>query len=191
MINLLPPDDKKQLIASRTNSLLLRYTILLGVIVAVLAVEIAGMSFIVDLGKSQNETVIQDNEAKTAGYAPTRQKAEAFRSNLATAKYILDKQVPYTNLIFSLARSLPSGTVIDTLAIDPATFGTPTTLIVKTTSYQKAIDVKTSLQNAKINDTTPLFMSVSFQSVAVSESAGNYPYTATYNITYAKAALAQ
>ena len=67
MINLLPPDDKKQLIASRTNSLLLRYTILLGVIVAVLAVEIAGMSFIVDLGKSQNETVIQDNEAKTAG----------------------------------------------------------------------------------------------------------------------------
>ncbi len=191
MINLLPPDDKKQLVASRTNSLLLRYSILLGVFVAVLAIEIVGMTFVVDLGKSQNEAVIQENEVKTAGYAATRQKAEAFRSNLATAKYILDKQVPYTTLIFALAGNLPAGAVIDTLSIDPAAFGTPTTLTVNTTSYQKAIDVKNSLQNAKVNDTTPLFTSVSFQSVTASESASNYPYTAVYNITYSKAALAQ
>lgn len=191
MINLLPPDDKKQLVASRTNSLLLRYSILLGVFVVVLAIEIVGMTFVVDLGKSQNEAVIQENEVKTAGYAATRQKAEAFRSNLATAKYILDKQVPYTTLIFALAGSLPAGAVIDTLSIDPAAFGTPTTLTVNTTSYQKAIDVKNSLQNAKVNDTTPLFTSVSFQSVTASESASNYPYTAVYNITYSKAALAQ
>lgn len=191
MINLLPPDDKKQLVASRTNSLLLRYSVLLGIFVAVLAVEIVGMTFVVDLGKSQNEAVIQENEAKTAGYAATRQKSEAFRSNLATAKYILDKQVPYTTLIFALAGSLPAGAVINTLSIDPATFGTSTTITVNTTSYQKAIDVKNSLQNAKVNNTTPLFTSVSFQSVAASESASNYPYTAVYNITYSKAALTQ
>lgn len=191
MINLLPPDDKKQLVASRTNSLLLRYSILLGVFVAVLAIEIVGMTFVVDLGKSQNEAVIQENEVKTARYAATRQKAEAFRSNLATAKYILDKQVPYTTLIFALAGSLPAGAVINTLSIDPATFGTSTTITVNTTSYQKAIDVKNSLQNAKVNNTTPLFTSVSFQSVAASESASNYPYTAVYNITYSKAALTQ
>ena len=153
--------------------------------------EIAGMYFIVDLGKQQSEITIQDNEAKTVGYAATRQKTEAFRSNLATAKYILDKQVPYTNLIFSLAKGLPSGAVINTLSIDPVTFGTPTTLIVNTTSYQKAIDVKNSLQNAKVNDKTPLFSSVSFQSVTVSDSTSSYPYTATYNITYSKAALAR
>ena len=191
MIILLPPDDKKQLVASRTNSLLLRYSILLSVFVAALAIEIVGMSFVVNLGKSQNETIIQENEAKTVGYTATRQKAEAFRSNLATAKYILDKQVPYTTLIFSLANSLPSGAVIDTLSIDPATFGTPTMLTVNTTSYQKAIDVKNSLQNAKVNTTTPLFTSVSFQSVTASESASDYPFTAVYNITYSKAALTQ
>lgn len=191
MINLLPPDEKRQLVASRTNSLLLRYSILLSVFVAVLAVEIVGMSFVVDLGKSQNETVIQENEAKTASYANIKQQTEAFRSNLATAKYILDKQVPYTTLIFSLANSLPPGATIDVLSIDPAAFGTPTTLTVSTTSYQKAIDVKNSLQNAKVNGTTPLFTSVSFQSVTASESTSNYPFAAVYNITYSKAALTQ
>lgn len=190
MINLLPPDDKKQLVAARTNSLLVRYSVLLGVFVAILGLEITGMSFIVDLGKSQNEETIRGNEAKTINYASTKQEAETFRSNLATAKYILDKQVPYTDLIFALANGLPSGAVIDTLAIDPPSFGNPTTLAVKTTSYQKAIDVKTSLQNAKVNGTTPLFTSVSFSSVAASDSTTDpYPFTATYNITYSKAAL--
>ncbi len=189
MINLLPPDDKKQLNAARTNSLLLRYSVLLGMFVVLLAVEVVGMTFAVDLGKSQNEAVIADNEQKTASYAATKLKAEEFRSNLATAKYILDKQVPYTALIFALAGSLPEGAVINTLSIDPASFGTPTTITVNTTSYQKAIDVKTALQNATVGESTPLFTSVSFQSVASSESAGSYPFTAIYNITYSKAAL--
>lgn len=190
MINLLPPEDQRQLAAARTNTLLFRYTILLSVFVVMLVVEILAVYVVVNIGKSQSENTISENNAKAASYASVKQQADTFRSNLATAKYILDKQVPYTNLMLALSQSLPSGAVIDKLALDPATFGTPTNLTVKTTSYDKAIAVKTSLQNAKVGN-TPLFTSVSFDSVSAGDGQTKYPFTAIYNVTYSKAALAQ
>ena len=190
MINLLPAEDQRQLAAARTNTLLLRYTVLLGVFVVMLAIEILGVYLVVNIGKTQNETTISENNAKASSYATTKQQADTFRSNLATAKVILDKQVPYTTLMLTLSHNLPSGSIIDKLSIDPTTFGTPTVLTVKTTSYDKAIAVKTSLQNAKVGD-TPLFTSVSFQSVSSGDPKSPYPFTAIYNVTYSKAALTQ
>lgn len=191
MINLMPPNDRRQLAAARTNTLLLRYTLLSVFVIALLAVEMVGAYFVVNMSKAHDEQTISDNEQKTASYTAVKQQADAFRSNLATAKYILDRQVSYTTLMMGLANSLPSGAVIDKLSIDPSTFGTPTTLSVKTSSYDRAIEVKTALQNAKINN-TPLFTSVSFQSVAEQPDAkGSYPITAVYNLTYSKAVLSQ
>lgn len=192
MINLLPPNDKKQLAAARTNTLLARYSVLLAVIVAFLALEVVGMYFVVDAGTAQSQATINENGQKTSSYSSTKQQAEVFTSNLATAKYILDKQAPYTTLIFTLAGSLPSGSVLDTVSLDPATFGTPIALTVKTKSYDKSIEVKTALQNAKVNGTVPLFSSVSFQSVAASEGESTpYKYTAVFNVIYSKEALTQ
>jgi Tfp pilus assembly protein PilN len=190
MINLLPAEDQRQLAAARSNTLLLRYTILLSVFVIMLVIEILAVYVVVNIGKAQNEKTISENNSKAAGYASIKQQADTFKTNLATAKYILDKQVPYTTLMLALSQSLPSGSVIDKIAIDPATFGTPSTLSVKTTSYDKAIAVKTSLQNAKVGDTA-LFTSVSFDSVSSGDGQTKYPFTAIYNVTYSKAALAQ
>lgn len=190
MINLLPPDDKKQLAAARTNTLLARYSVLLSIIVVFLALEVVGMYLVVDASTAQNESIIAENEQKTAAYASTKQQAAVFSSNLATAKYILGKQAPYTRLIFALSTSLPEGSVLDTMALDPTTFGTPTTLTVKTQSYNKAVEVKAALQNAKINGKTPLFTSVSFQSLSASEElTSQYRFTAILNVTYSKEAL--
>ena len=190
MINLLPAEDQRQLAAARTNTLLLRYTILLGIFVVMLAIEILGVYVVVNIGKTQNETTISENNAKASSYASTKQQADTFRSNLATAKIILDKQVPYTALMLSLSQNLPSGSIIDKLSIDPTSFGTPTVLTVKTTSYDKAIAVKTSLQNALVGS-QPLFESVSFQSVSAGDPKAAYPFTAIYNVTYSKKALTQ
>jgi hypothetical protein len=66
MINLLPPDDKKQLAAARTNTLLARYSVLLSIIVVFLALEVVGMYLVVDAGTAQNESIIAENEKKTA-----------------------------------------------------------------------------------------------------------------------------
>ena len=189
MINLMPPEERRQLAAARTNTLLLRYTVLMGVFICLVIVELLVMYFVINLGKAQNETMISDNQTKTQHYMPIQQKATSFSTDLATAKYILAKQAPYTELITSLAGALPNGAVLNTLELDPASFGTPTTLTVMTTSYEKAIDVKTALQNTKIQNKTPLFTSVSFQSVSQQQGNTSYPYTAVYNITYSKEAL--
>lgn len=190
MINLLPTNDQNQLAAARTNTLLLRYTILLGVFVVILLIEILGVFVLMNVGKAQNQATIADNDAKASKFAPVKAQADSFRTNLATAKYVLDKQVPYTPLMLAIAQNLPNGAVLNKLSIDPATFGTPTTLTVDTASYTAAIQVKTSLQNTKLND-VPLFSSVSFQSVSASDSKAANPYTAIYTVTYSKAVLKQ
>lgn len=185
MINLMPINDRKQLAAARTNTLLLRYTVLLGVFIVVLVIEVIGIYVVMDIGKVQNEQTITDNEQKAIGYAKVKQQAADFKSNLATAKYILDKQVPYTDIVLALARSLPAGATISNFTIDPASFGTPTTLTVTTSSYNAAIGVKTALQAAKMND-VDLFSDVSFVSVS---QVSDTEYTATYDITYSPEVL--
>lgn len=192
MINLLPPSDKRQLAAARTNTLLVRYCVILACIIAFLFIETVGMYFVVDTGTQQNQAVIDDNNKKTADYSSTKNAADEFTKNLAVAKYILSKEISYTSLIYTLAGSLPSGAVLENLSLDPATFGTATTLTVNTISDVKALEVKTALQNATFGEKTPLFSEVSFQSVTANENSTTaYKYTAVYNVTYSKAVLTQ
>lgn len=181
----MPMNDRKQLAAARTNTLLLRYTVLLGVFIVVLVIEIIGVYIVMNIGKSQNEATITDNESKAVGFAKTQQQATMFESNLATAKYILDKQVPYTDIILALSHSLPAGASINTFTINPTSFGTPTTLSVTTSSYEAAINVKASLQAGEMNG-KKLFSDVSFVSVSKVEGQG---FTAIYDITYSPEVL--
>lgn len=191
MINLLAPEDRRQLSAARTNSLLLRYTILLSIVIGVLVIEMVGTAIFLNLEKARNEAIVADNETKTASYASVKQQAEEFQGNLATAKYILGKQIPYTTLILTLANNLPSNAVLDKLTIDPATFGESSTLTVQTVSYKRAVDVKTALQDIKVND-VPLFDSVSFSSITAStDKTAKYEYTAVYQVVYAQEVLKQ
>lgn len=192
MINLMPPDDRRQLAAARTNTLLLRYAILIIPVIAFLCLEMTAMYVVISTSKSHDEETIRENEQKTVAYADVKKQAESFRSNLSTARYILDKQIPYTTLMLALANNLPQGAVLDKLSIDPTTFGTPTTLTIKTDTYDKSIQIKTTLQNIKINNVS-LFSTVSFQSVTTQSTSQSqtYPVTAIYNVIYSKGVLAR
>ena len=66
MINLMPSNDRRQLTAARTNTLLLRYVILMGVFAALLVMELVAVYFIVSIGRANNEQTIRENETKTA-----------------------------------------------------------------------------------------------------------------------------
>jgi glyceraldehyde-3-phosphate dehydrogenase/erythrose-4-phosphate dehydrogenase len=144
----------------------------------------SGIYFVLNLDKTNDLAVIRDNESKTAAYAETKKAADEFKSNLSNAKIILDNQVPYTKLITTIANILPADAQLDTLTLNPTTFGTPTTLTIHTKSYQSAIDVKQYMQKA-----TNIFEDVNFQSVAQSEVGGSdFSYTAIYNVTISKKA---
>lgn len=182
MINLLPPDDKRQLHASRANSLLLRYNIFLLGALAFMILAIGVAYVFLTTTQATAEQVILDNEKEVSGYAEVQQQEKQFKDNLATAKVILDKEVIYTRTILAISQLLPSGIVLQNLNLDAQTFGTQTTLTVQSKDIPTAVSLKTSLEGS------PLFSNVHFQSIQTASGAGSYPVSVSLNVTINKEA---
>lgn len=181
MINLLPPEEKRQIRAARSNTLLIRYNVLMGGVAIFTAVAIGAVFFYLNTTKTGAQATIDDNKLKASSYAEVEKNATEFRSNLATAKQILDREVTYTKVILDIAHALPSGTVLESLNLDASTFGTPTVLVAKARGYNEAIALKDAFQKS------PVFSDVHFESIVVTEGdTGGYPITANLNVTIKK-----
>ena len=187
MINLLPPKQKRNLQAAKTNRILLRYNI--GLVIATLCI-IAGFGLIytiLRIGQGGAENTIADNNSRVANYNNIKQDAATFSKNLTTAKQIFASETNYTGLLIAIAQSLPSGTSLQSLSLDPSTLGKSTSLTANVTSPSKALALKDSLaKNSKV------FSNVYLQSITKSEGAtGPYGYTAEVNVTIDQGALTQ
>lgn len=184
MINLLPPEEKRQLRAARSNALLLRYNIFLLGSVAFIGLSV-GIAFIyLTTTKANAEHTVQVNNSKVSEYASIERQADTFRKNLATAKQILAGEVTYSQIILEIAHLLPSGAVLETLNLDASTFGSDTLLVAQVKDYNTAIALKNSFQKSS------LFSDVHFQSIAAntSDTATNYPITVNLSVTFKKEA---
>jgi Tfp pilus assembly protein PilN len=173
MINLLPPEEKRQLRAARTNTLLLRYNVFLASAVAFLGLAIGITYVYLSTTKANSESIINENKAKVASFAEVQSQADIFKANLTTAKQILDNEVIYTKVMLAIAALMPGGTVLDKLSLDSQTFGTPTTLTAGATNYDNALKLKDAFQ------ASALFSDVHFESI---NSGGQPPYTLTVNL---------
>lgn len=190
MINLLSPDDRRQLTAARSNSLLLRYILLTSVVIAVMAVEMLGVYLILYNDQQQNISEITARNKDAEAYKQVQQDADTFRTNLGISKYILDKQIPYTGIILAISQILPDlpgeYAYLTNLSIVPSTFGTPMALNVHTDSPTTAVKVKGYLQNVTYEGKT-IFTSVSFSSITApvaGDTTGSYH--ATFSVTFSK-----
>ncbi|HEY5695664.1 MAG TPA: PilN domain-containing protein [Candidatus Saccharimonadales bacterium] len=183
MINLLPPEEKRQLQAARTNTLLIRYNILLLFVVAFMGVAVAVTYVYLSSSQQNAQQTIDTNNTKVGQYASVKAQAEAFRSNLATAKQILGNEVTYSKVILEMAKLIPSGVVLQNLALDSQTFGTETTLVAQAKSYENAIAFKDSFSKS------PLFANVHFQSITSNNQGESYPITVNLTVTIKKEAL--
>lgn len=180
MINLLPPENKKQIRAARANRLLIRYNFLLMGAVAFLMLATGVVYIYLTNTKSSTEQTILENNQKVSSYAVAQAQANSFKSNLTTAKQILDKEVTYTKVILEIAHLLPAGVTLNTLALDSKTFGTETTLVANAKSYEAALSLKDAFQNSS------LFTNVHFQSISSGDTTTAYPYVVNLNVTIQK-----
>ncbi len=182
MINLLPPDEKSQLRAARTNALLIRYNFFLLGAVAFIGLALIVTFVFLTTFRAGYEQTIEQNKAKVSQYAKVAKEADQFRKNLATAKQILGNEVEYTKLILAIAHLLPKGVVLENLSLDAQTFGNATTLTAQAKSYGDAIDLKNAFQKS------PLFSDVHFQSIAANtgSTSSDYPITVTLSVTFKK-----
>jgi Tfp pilus assembly protein PilN len=180
MINLLPPANKRQIRAGRSNTLLVRYNFFLLGALGFLLVAIGVVYFYLVNTKTSAETVVKENQTKVVNYQQVEQEANAFKSNLAVAKQILSKEVVYTKVILEIAALIPKGVILDNLNLDAKTFGTETTLTARAKTVDDAIALKNSFQNS------PSFSNVHFQSIATAEAGGAYPISVSLNVTINK-----
>ena len=187
MINLLSLEERKQLKAARANSIFMRYVVMSLVVVAVIIIELVGSYFMLMINQSNSRNTITNNQNQSSKFSLVKNKAETYRSNLSVAKYILDTQVPYTDILNAIASRLPNGASLSNIAIDPTTFGTASVQIqTYVSSYTQAIEVKNSLQEAAIGK-VKIFDSVSLS--ATSHESGDNKYQATYTVIYSKKVL--
>lgn len=179
MINLLPPLQQKELQAARSNTLLVRYNIILAGILGLILLAIGGVTLYLNTTKASSEQIVQDNNAKVADFDSVKNQADSFRENLRIGKEILNSEINYSNYVLALAALMPPGTVLQTLNLDQATFGTETTLAARAKSYQNALELKNALEKSS------MFTNVHFQSITDSTDPA-YPVGVTLAVTFKK-----
>lgn len=186
MINLLPDDHKQQIRAGRTNVLLVRYIAMLSTAIIVLGGLVVGAYLVLNVTRESAQAKVDDNDRQVADYIAIRNEAEQFRSDLATAKTILDNEIAYSKLIYRIADALPSGTALDSLELDSAKLGSNATMSASAIDYAAAVKLK----EAFIEDEN-LFTNVSFETISnQSDSGGDrYPIKVSLSVTIRKEAL--
>lgn len=160
MINLLPPEKKKQIRAGQINILLLRYCMASLMLLLLLLAVSGGAYVIMENSKRSAESTIQESVAKSAKYQQIQKDADTFRNNLTTAKNILDKEVHYSDIAIKIAQTIPGGVTLDSLQLDAKTFDQPITLNATGRSYDDSIRLKTAFEQS------PIFKDVHLLSVS-------------------------
>ena len=185
MINLLPEEHKQQIRAGRTNVLLVRYIGMLVSAIIVLTGLIAGSYVVLNTTRDNAQAKVNDNDQQVTTYQQVRNEAEQFRSDLATAKSIMDNEVTYSKLIYKIADVVPSGVILDSLDLDSAKLGSSATMSASAKTYNDAV----ALKDAFIKDEN-LFSDVSFETLSYTdEGGGTYPIKVSLSVTIRKEAL--
>ena len=184
MINLLPYEEKRQIRAGQTNTILLRYIIML-VVALLFLTGVFGMYYR-SLTQIQTDAqqLIDTNQQKASAYNTARQQATALTASLSSAQTVLSQQVCYSNILTAIGAATPSGVILTALALSPTTLGTPTTITAYATSSATALALQTAYKNA-----TALFTGVTLSQLSTAgSSVSGYPVTITLNLTINKAA---
>lgn len=178
MINLLPKDEKRQIYAGRSNLLLVRYNLLMSAVIVVIVLVMGGVYFYLTTTKISAEQRLAETQSSSQQLAKEKKQIEAFRTNLATAKQILDKRVDYSKVILRVSNIIPDGVVLGQLSLDPAQFGAPTKMNIKARSETAVLEFKNTLNSSKY------FSDAYIDTITRGE--GEYPYTATLTVTFSK-----
>ena len=185
MINLLADDKKKEIRAGRANVVLLRYIVMTLIAGVVLVAIVIGAYFSLNLSRTLAQDRVEQNVVERNSYSQSVAEAKDFRSDLLTAKTILDKEISYSTAILKIARSIPTGIVIDSLSLSPETIGQPISLTAHARDKNAALNLKTSFENNK-----ELYSNVQIDSIDFgSTSSGSHPVNIVLTVTINKAAL--
>lgn len=181
MINLLPPQEKKQISAGRVNVILRRYCIVSLMFAGLLFLTIGGFYLFLENSRSVAQNNIDEGNSKLAQYQSTQKEINEFTKNLTAAKAIIGGEAHYSSIIPKIAGRIPSGMVLDSLTLDTSALDKPLSLTALGKTRDDAIRLKTSLEESEI------FKDVHLESIVYSdgksEKPADYPVTITISVT--------
>ena len=186
MINLLSDEKKREIKAGRANTIILSYIFMTLAAFVLLGLLSAGVYVTLNVTRSDAQRRVSSNQSDIAKYQTTQNEASTFRSNLSTAKQILDKEVIYSALILKITKAVPPGVVLNNLSLSPDTVGKPTTIKANAKNYDAALALKSSFESQP-----DLFTDVHFEDITSQDSENAYPISVTLALTISKAALQQ
>lgn len=184
MINIISPEQKREIRAARINVILVRYAVML-VSLAILIVLIYGIGFWLVGQEKQavNDKLVSQMEQSKA-YDAVEKEAENFRKNLTVAKSILSKETSYSTFLTTLANDLPSGTVVVNLSLG----GTSTAqkglnLDTRANSYAKVLELKNRLEQSTLFENVSIVSASRPDDIAILTGLeARYPYEASFNV---------
>lgn len=148
MINLLPRTNQREIGAAHSNTLLLRYLVLLigalGFLLLALGITYISLS----TSGRQADNARQQNEQAALGYSQTQTAATALRTELSAAKALFDSEIRYSKVLLRFSSLLPPGTSIQSLSVNSSSFSQPTTLSVNVAGEQQARQLQDSFSNS-------------------------------------------
>lgn len=183
MINYLPPDQRKQLRAARTNVLLVRYNIGLVFAASFLTIAILAIFLLLTNEKQAAENEIATNQASVSDFSAVQAQADLFRQELANAKTLFDSQISYSKIYLMISSKTPPGAVLEPLTLDPSKIGTPMSLSFRIKGETQARNVLNSFQSSSMFSNTASYESLSANT---GEDSGEYPYVITISVTINK-----
>lgn len=182
MINLMPPEDKKNIRAARANVLLMRYSILTVIIIAASLVLLVGVYYLLINEKNAAEARTNENNQAVANYSDVKARSDNFRSELSQAGQHINGSVHFSALLREVTRLLPSGTSIDQLQLESTDVGQTKSLTVLVLGESQAYQLRDNFASSTF------FSGVAFDGVSQNSgaTASRYPYTVTLRFTIIK-----
>lgn len=186
MINLISPDDKRNIRAARVNVILIQYSVMLGILTLVIgAIYALGFWLVMQDKLAVNEKLRSQSE-QAATFAAVEKEAATFRSNLAIAKQIIGSEKSYSTFLTTVARDMPSGTILTNLAIGGQTTVASQqgmTIDARTISYAKVLELKTTLEKSTLfEDVNIVSASRPDDLTGLSGLSAKYPFEASFNV---------
>lgn len=182
MINLLPHSRKKEIRAAYSNTLLLRYLVLLLGALGFLAVALGITFFSLKMAGDQADATKAENEQRTTDYAKTRDAATQLRSDLSSAKELFESENRYSLMLIRLSSLLPDGSALDSLQVDNASFAQPLSIVVHIRNENAAKALQNNFTNSSY------VTNVSLGNINTTENA-QYPYSVELSFTFDRSIL--
>lgn len=182
MINLLPPQEKKQISAGRVNVILRRYCVVSLMFAGLLFLTIGGFYLFLESSRSAAQNKINEGNEKLAQYQSVQKDVNDFTKDLTAAKSIISGEAHYSSIIPKIAQRVPYGMVLESLTLDTSALDKPLSLVALGKNKGDAIRLKTSLEESEI------FKDVHLESIVYSDGksdkkSNDYPITITISVT--------